>query len=440
MVRINLVGEGSAAARRGILPGDYLLEINGRKVNDVIDYRFFVTEEKLSMLLMRDGKRYNVSIRKPQYSDIGLEFETYLMDEKRHCRNKCVFCFIDQNPKGMRETIYFKDDDERLSFLFGNYITLTNLKDSDIERIIEMRISPVNVSVHTTNPDLRVRMMKNKNAGEAFNILKRLCESGISVNAQIVLCREYNDGLELTRTMDDLKSLFPGVQSVAIVPAGVTKHREDLADLKPYDRISATSALEQIVSYGDRCVKETGHRIFFPADEFYVLSETPIPDESFYENYMQLDNGVGMLRSLREEFLAAMNTEDKALSKKRRVTVVTGHAAYKEINELCKLEEAFFNKDGTIPLTVNVFALNNRFFGENITVAGLIVGRDIIEQLKEKNLGDEILIPRSMLRNEGDLFLDDIHIDELSEELGTRVTPVENDGWELWNALAGNSE
>lgn len=437
MVRIDKVEEGSVAAKRGILPGDYLLEINSRAVNDVIDYRFFVTEENLSLVLMRDGKKYKTNIRKPQYSDIGLEFETYLMDEKRHCRNKCVFCFIDQNPKGMRETIYFKDDDERLSFLFGNYITLTNLKESDIERIIEMKISPINVSVHTTNPELRIRMMKNKNAGDAFGILKRFCDSGISINAQIVLCRGYNDKAELTRTMDDLKSLFPKVQSVAIVPAGITKHRDGLAILEPYDKESSAEALKQIVEYGNNCVKTTGHRIFFPADEFYVMSETPIPDESFYEGYMQLENGVGMLRSLREEFLAALNTEDKTLTEKRIVTVVTGHAASKEIKELCKLAEDFFDKDDTSPLKVNVIAIDNRFFGENITIAGLVVGKDIIEQLKGENLGDEVLIPRSMLRSEGDLFLDDVHIDELSEKLGTIVTTVENDGWEFWNALAG---
>ncbi|HBL84433.1 MAG TPA: radical SAM protein [Clostridiales bacterium] len=430
MVQIKSVTKNSIAAKSGIAAGDLLQSINGREVNDVIDYRFFITEKKLSMLISHDGTEYKVNILKGQYADIGLEFGTYLMDEKRRCKNNCIFCFIDQNPKGMRETIYFKDDDERLSFLFGNYITLTNLKDADLERIIEMHISPVNVSVHTTNPELRVKMMNNRFAGDVLEKLKRLAANHIAINAQIVLCRGYNDSYELTHTMDDLKSLFPSIQSVAIVPSGITKYRKGLVKLIPYDKQASAEVIQQITKYGDDCVESMGHRIFFPADEFYVMSGIPLPDEEFYEGYLQIENGVGMLRSMQEEFILAMEEIDVENMKPRKVTLATGFAAYKLIKELCDRAEMKYKK-----LNINVIAIKNNFFGENIIVAGLITGKDIIEQLTGVALGDELLISRSMLRSGGDLFLDNISINELSEKLKIKVRAVENNGCQLLDTM-----
>lgn len=441
MVEIKAVTRGSYAEENSILAGDFLAEVNGNKINDIIDYQFYITEKRLDLLLIRDGESFSISFEKPEYSDIGLEFETYLMDEKRHCKNGCIFCFIDQNPKGMRETIYFKDDDERLSFLFGNYITLTNLLPQDVERIIKMRISPVNISVHTTNPALRVQMMKNKYAGDALNILKKLCKNGIIVNVQIVLCQGYNDGDELISTMNDLKALFPTLQSVAIVPAGITKFRESLTLLKPYDKESAKKVLKQILEYGDDCVNSFGHRLFFPADEFFILAKEPLPNEDFYEGYLQLGNGVGMLRLFREEFIATLTMENKRLKSPRKVAVVTGQAAYSEIKELCKRAEDFFtiSKKGsnTKMLTADVFAIKNNFFGENITVSGLVVGSDIVNQFKGSIEYDEVLLPESMLRNEGDLFLDDMSLEELEAKIGLKISVIENDGGDFFYRLSG---
>ncbi|MBP3386917.1 MAG: DUF512 domain-containing protein [Clostridia bacterium] len=425
MVLIKNVGKNTPAYKVGVQSGDELLSINDNEIYDVLDYQFYATEEHLSLLLRRDGETFSVECEKPMYDDLGLEFETYLMDKKRRCKNGCIFCFIDQNPKGMRETIYFKDDDERLSFLQGNYITLTNLEERDLDRIIKMHISPINVSVHTTDPELRVRMMKNKNAGKVLELMKKLQGGGVLMNAQIVLCRGYNDGDALKKTLLDLRELFPQVQSVAVVPSGITSHRDGLEKLIPFDKESCRETLELINSLGDENLKTLGHRIFFASDEFYLGAELPLPDEDYYEGYMQLDNGVGSLRSHREEFLSALENE-APFECHRTVTVATGKAASAHITELCLAAEKRF-----APLKVNVVTVENRFFGENITVSGLVVGRDLIDALKGRELGERLLIPKNMLRSDGDLFLDDVSVDDVEKELGVPLVAVGEYGDEL---------
>ena len=424
MVTVYGIVPGSEAEKFGIKVGDKLYTVNGSEINDVLDYRFYLTDKKVVLSLGRDGEEYQVEIHKEMYADIGLEFETYLMDKKHSCRNRCIFCFIDQLPKGMRETLYFKDDDSRLSFLMGNYITLTNLNDSDIERIIKMHISPVNVSVHTTNPELRVQMMKNKRAGEVLKYLDRLAEAGIELNCQIVLCNGINDGKELTRTMLDLaelNALRDCVNSVSVVPSGLTRFREKLYPLTPFTPEQCREVIKTITEFGDACIERYGKRIFFCGDEFYLKGDVPFPSEEFYEGYPQIENGVGMITSMKTEFdWAAEDIEAEGVeqnSAKRTVSVATGYAAYDFIRELADRTEKLF--DG---LKVNVYKIRNDFFGENITVAGLLTGQDILAQLTEHaekgELGEKLVLPKVMLRAEGDLFLDGMTPQQLSEGLG----------------------
>ena len=302
MVTVFNVEKGSLADKCGIRAGDILLSVNQNDVKDVLDYRYYITEEHLSLLVHRGPELLTFTVDKEEYEDLGLEFETYLMDKKHTCRNKCIFCFIDQNPHGMRDTVYFKDDDSRLSFLLGNYVTLTNLKDEDIDRIIKMRLSPINISVHTTNPELRCMMMKNKNAGDVLRYLDRLCKADIAINAQIVLCRGVNDKAELTRTLTDLTAYLPALQSVAVVPAGITAHREGLYPLTPFSKEDAAEVLDTLNAFGEKMLKAHGTRLVFPSDEWYLTAERALPDEDYYEGYPQLENGVGMITSMRAEF------------------------------------------------------------------------------------------------------------------------------------------
>ncbi|MBO6019857.1 MAG: DUF512 domain-containing protein, partial [Clostridia bacterium] len=304
MVKVTAVEPHSRAERAGILPGDELVSINGEEIRDVLDYRFYLAEKKIDLALLRDETPYTVTIKKGTYDDVGLYFETPLMDEKQACRNKCVFCFIDQLPKGMRKSLYFKDDDSRLSFLHGNYITMTNMTDRDVDRIVKMRFSPINVSVHTTNPELRVEMMKNKRAGAVLAYLPKLAAAGIELHCQIVLCRGLNDGAELARTMRDLAALAPAVDSVSVVPAGLTDHRDGLYPLKPFTPVECAAVIRQVDAFAEECLEKYGSRLFFCADEFYLSAGLPIPDESYYEGYPQLENGVGMIRSALEDFTA----------------------------------------------------------------------------------------------------------------------------------------
>ena len=438
MVEITGIEKNSPAAKAHIVAGDILVSINGNPITDVLDYRFYITEKKLDITLDRRGETVSVTIKKPQYDDIGLEFATYLMDKKHSCKNKCVFCFIDQNPKGMREDIYFKDDDSRLSFFFGNYITLTNLTDADIDRVIKMRISPINISVHTTNPELRVKMMKNKNAGTSLRFLDRLRDGDIAMNAQIVLCKNLNDGVELERTLNDLSAYYPHIESIAVVPSGLTKHREGLYPLEPFNKEDARKVIEQIDRKRAENEKVYGERIIQAADEWYLKAELPLPDESYYDGYPQLDNGVGCITNQKDEISAEIEalTEDGfSLDTPREVSVVTGMAAYDFIRSAAK------NLEKHCPgLTVHVYGVVNRFFGESITVSGLLTGGDMYEYLKDKPLGQTVFIPSVTLRHEGDLFLDNMSLDEFTEKLGVPVEPVTNDGAEFADKLTGAYE
>ena len=437
MVKIVSVSKKSRADRAGIIAGDVLVSINGREIHDVLDYRFYLAERQISLTVKRDGEELVFEIKKSEYDDIGLEFETPLMDKKMSCENKCVFCFIDQLPKGLRESLYFKDDDSRLSFLHGNYVTLTNMHDRDIDRIIEMHISPVNISVHTTNPELRVKMMKNKRSGEVLSYLGRLADAGISLCCQIVLCRGLNDGAELDRTMRDLEGLYPSLVSTSIVPAGLTKYRDGLYELEPFTPEECREVLRQVNAFGDECKKKHGTRLFYPADELYIKGGVPLPDEEFYEEYSQIENGVGMLASLESEFKCELDYLDEYLpdySGKREVSMATGYAAYEHIARLAYLLES--RVEG---LKINVYPIKNNFFGEHITVAGLLTGEDMEAQLKDKLLDDALLIPSVTLRADGDLFLDGKTPEWLSESLGTEVLTVESDGCDLIKKILGTT-
>ncbi|MGM9647468.1 MAG: DUF512 domain-containing protein [Eubacteriales bacterium] len=432
MVTIQSVERGSLAEQAGARAGDILISVNGHNVADVLDYRFYLIDRTLSLLLHRGPDLLTVEIRKGEYDDIGLEFETYLMDKKQTCRNKCIFCFIDQLPRGMRDTLYFKDDDSRLSFLMGNYITLTNMTDGDIQRIIKMHMSPINISVHTTDPKLRCKMLHNRFAGDSLRHLRTLAEAGIAINAQIVLCKGVNDGAHLERSLTDLASLGESIQSVAVVPAGLTKYRDGLYPLAPFTRSEAAEVIEVINRHGELSLQKRGERLFFAADEFYLQAGLSLPSPDYYEGYPQLDNGVGMITCMNEEFSSAMEylTEDYDTSVKRNFTIATGRAAYDFISEITKTL-----CDACPGLSGQVYQIENRFFGPEITVAGLLCGCDLYDQLKDKPLGERLYISSTMLRDGGDLFLDDISLTELSEKLGVPIIPVEPDGNAFIKAL-----
>ena len=438
MVKITSVSSGSRADKVGIREGDILLSINKNEINDVLDYRFYLAEKVVNLALKRDGQVYTARITKSEYDDIGLCFETPLMDKKHSCRNKCIFCFIDQLPKGLRESLYFKDDDSRLSFLHGNYITLTNLKDEDIDRIIKMHISPVNVSVHTTNPSLRVEMMKNKRAGEVLSYLDRLKDAGITICAQIVLCKGVNDKDELLRSMRDLKKLYPALNSCSIVPAGLTKYRDGLYPLEAFTKDECLDVIHEVLAFGDECLKELGTRLFYPADEFYVSAGIDVPNNEFYEEYAQIENGVGMIRSFDFEFMDELDylTSVEGLSElknKRHVTVATGYSSYELIKGLAKTAE-----DRIKNLKIDVVKIKNNFFGDSITVSGLMTGVDLYDQLKSLPLGKELLLPASTLRAEGDLFLCGMTPEELSKKLGIGLVFNKNDGADFLHSILGS--
>ena len=436
MVTILDVTPGSHAAKAGVLGGDILLAINGHRINDVLDYRFYLTDTDIRLDLHRGAELLSLSIRKGEYDDIGLEFETPLMDKKHSCANGCVFCFIDQLPKGMRKSLYFKDDDDRLSFLHGNYVTLTNLSDEDIDRLIAMHISPVNVSVHTTNPELRVKMMKNKRAGEVLSYLRRLADAGIALCTQIVLCKGLNDGAELERSMRDLLSYSPALRSCAIVPVGLTKHREKCYPLEAFTPEDCAKVIDQVNAFGDECLKTHGSRLFYCSDEFYIRAGRPLPPEDYYEDYSQIENGVGMLTSLASEFDFELDYLEDYLPDfhaPRKVSLITGDAAYEHLSSLCKKLEA--RVEG---LEITVHRIVNNFFGESVTVAGLLTGQDVLAQLKEKPLGEELIYPAVMLKADEEIFLDDMTPNELSKALGgIPLRACRSDGAELIKALLG---
>jgi len=436
MVKISGIERKSLAEKAGILSGDAIISINDNEISDVLDYRFYLTEKKLSLRVLRDGKELIFDIKKPQYDDIGLEFETYLMDEKHTCTNKCVFCFIDQNPEGMRPLCYFKDDDSRMSFFYGNYVTLTNMKQCEVERLIKMRISPINISVHTTNPALRCKMLNNRFAGDVLRYMDKFREGGISMNCQIVLCKGLNDGDELERTLDDLSKLFPSVESIAVVPSGLTKYREGLYPLEDFTKEDAREVIRLVNRKRREFEEKTGHTIVQCSDEWYLKAQVALPDEDYYDGYPQLDNGVGLIKSMENEVLMRieeLKEEGFKLAEPRCISSVTGEAAYPFISAMArKLEGAF---DG---LTFNVYECKNDFFGHTVNVAGLLVGKDVYNRLKDENLGKALLIPNVMLRHEGDLFLDNMHVDDLAQKLNIDIYPVtSSDGFCFVDAVLG---
>ena len=420
MVTVTSDCGGSAAERAGIKPGDVLLSINGHDVNDVLDYRFYMTETVLSVLVHRGPELLTLTVEKDEYDDPGLEFRTYLMDQKHRCRNACIFCFIDQMPPGCRESLYFKDDDDRLSFLQGNYITTTNLSDDEIDRICRMHLSPINISVHTTNPELRVFMMKNKNAGRVMDIMRRFAGAGITMNGQIVLCKDINDGKELDRSMTDLESLYPSMQSVSIVPCGLTAYRRDLYHIEPFSPEDCRAVIKQVEAYSSKCRKKHGGRIFFCADEFYLKAGVKLHGASFYEGYPQYENGVGMVSCMYDELPRTIRRVNADLSG-RCATLITGEAAYPVI---CDMADAINKRTGA-SLTVKM--IKSRFFGGKVTVSGLVVGSDILSELDGCDVGERVFIPSVMLRSGEDVFLDDMTVRELSEKLGVPVSAVTPD-------------
>ena len=433
MVKITDVEKGSRAEKCGILAGDVLVSINSNEINDVLDYRFYLTEKTVVLSFMHDGTECSVTIKKGEYDDIGLVFETPLMDKKHSCKNKCIFCFIDQNPEGMRDTIYFKDDDSRLSFIHGNYITLTNMTDKDVERIVKMRFSPMNISVHTTNPELRVKMMKNKSAGDVLRYLDRFKDAGISMCGQIVLCKGVNDGEELLRSMRDLSKYYPELTSVSVVPAGLTKHREKLYPLSAFDKNEAEEVIDMIDAFANEHREKFGSRLFFAADEFYLKAEREIPSADYYEDYPQIENGVGMIRSFLDEFgIGLEDIKDFAeeLRTPRKVAVATGIASYPTISAAAKTIT-----DITDRVKIDVYPIANHFFGESITVSGLLTGRDLYSALNGKLDADELIIPGTCLRRPEMDFLCGMTLEELEEKLGIKIRVCDSDGFEFIDAV-----
>ena len=421
----------SIAYELGIATGDTLISINGNEINDVIDYMFYSQSEELSVCCLCDGEAVEFEIEKDIDEPLGINFETYLIDKQRSCKNKCMFCFIDQLPQGLRPSLYFKDDDARLSFLMGNYITLTNLSESDVERICKMRISPINISVHTTDPKLRVKMMKNPNAANINKIMRRFADAGITMNCQIVLCKGVNDGDALSKSLADLEKLYPAVNSVSVVPVGLTKHRAGLYPLEPFTAEDCREVIRRINTVGDKCAEKYGVRLFYPSDEFFINGGVPLPDEEWYDGYPQIENGVGITTSLLTEVNEAVK-HITCTDKKRTVSIITGKLAAQTMRGIAELVMLKCPS-----LDCRVYPITNDFFGERITVSGLVTGTDIINQLKGNYLGDVALIPCSMLRSEQDMFLDSVTVDEVQKALGVPLVTVSNDGYDLINKIIG---
>lgn len=430
MVTIKSVIEGSPAFVCGIRAGDSLISLNGHNIKDVLDYMYYAADTDIILRVLRNDEKIEFSVKKDEYDDLGLEFDTFLMDKKQRCSNKCVFCFIDQMPPGMRETLYFKDDDARLSFLHGNYVTLTNLKQEDIDRIIKMKLN-INVSVHTTNPDLRVKMMGNRFAGEKLEFIRQLAQNGISLNCQVVCCPNLNDGDELRKTLHDLGELMPNISSMAVVPVGITKYRENLYPLKTFDKISAGETIDIIEEFQQEFLEKYNTRVVFPSDEFFLTAERELPDMEYYEDFPQYENGVGILRTLIDEFTDALETAEYS-GESRHITIATGYCPSSVIKNLAEMAESKFSG-----LKCDVVPIRNDFFGNTITVTGLITAGDLISQLKGRDNGTELLISSSMLMQNSDIFLDDLTVSDVEKELDIKIKTTQNDGYELLDAILG---
>lgn len=431
----------SIAEELGVEPGDSLLAINNEELEDVFDYRYMINDEELEILIEKaDGEQWILDIEKDYEEDLGIEFENDLMSEYHSCSNKCMFCFIDQMPKGMRETLYFKDDDSRLSFLQGNYITLTNMKDKDIDRIIRFHLAPINISVHTTNPELRCKMLHNRFAGNVLRYLDKLYENHIEMNGQIVLCKGVNDQKELERTIEDLSKYLPFMRSVSVVPAGITKYREGLYPLELFTKEEAGEVIDCIEKYQKEFYEKYGLHFIHASDEFYLLAQREMPEEERYDGYIQLENGVGMMRLLRDEFEESLRSrmsqpsyEEEKEIKKYAVTMATGKLAYPLVKELAQQV-----MDAYPGVEIHVVCIRNDFFGETITVSGLITGQDLVKQVKEYAVKTETLvITANMLRMGEAVFLDDMTVAEAEQQLGMSICPVGSEGVELLEAMLG---
>ncbi|MDO4618130.1 MAG: DUF512 domain-containing protein [Clostridia bacterium] len=420
---ISYVEPGSIAEEAGIEKGDILLSVNGEMPHDILEYRYLISEYEIEVEIEKANGAKEVIVIENDYEDLGIEFSEGLIDSAKSCTNKCVFCFIDQLPKGMRETVYFKDDDARLSFLQGNYVTLTNMTNEDIERLIRMRVSPINISVHTTNPKLRVKMLSNRFAGNIFDTMKKFRDNGLYMNLQIVLCPDINDKDELDRTIRDLETLIPYAQSLSVVPVGLTRYREGLCEIKPFDSLGSLEVVRQVEAYQKEFLKKHGTRFVYLADEFYINAKLPIPKADSYEGFPQIENGVGLIASMEEEFGEALNHLPKKTNP-RNIVIATGELAAPFI-------ESLIERIPSDNLSCRVISVKNNFFGGGVNVAGLVVGRDIIDAVGDLEGFDELLIPDSMLRDGEDIFLDDITLTELEDTLKIKITPVSNDGYEF---------
>ncbi|MBQ8637984.1 MAG: DUF512 domain-containing protein [Lachnospiraceae bacterium] len=430
--QIKSVASGSIGEELELEPGDKILEINGEIIEDILDYRYYIQNEEISMVVeKKDGTQVDWEFDKELYEDLGIEFESGLMSDYRSCTNQCIFCFIDQMPPGMRETLYFKDDDARLSFLQGNYITMTNMKQHDLDRIVKYHLSPINISVQTTNPELRCMMLHNRFAGDIMEKMQMLKEAGIEMNGQIVLCKGVNDGKELARSLRDLAGLYPQMESVSVVPVGLSKYRDGLYPLEPLTKEDAENALAVIEEIQREMYDQHGTHFVHASDEFYLLAERDLPEEECYDGYVQLENGVGMLRLLIEETswaLEEMDGDDRV----RTISLATGKLAYPY---LFRIAEQVMTKFPGI--RIHVYAIRNEFFGETITVSGLITGTDLKEQLKDRELGDVLLLPANMFRSGEEVFLDDISCKELENALQVPINIVKSDGQDLILAMIG---
>ncbi|RKM57096.1 DUF512 domain-containing protein [Butyrivibrio sp. X503] len=431
---IGAVVEGSIAEEMNIEPGDRLLKINDQEISDIFDFQYLVQDEHLDILIRKaDGEEWLLDIDKDFDEDLGIEFDNGLMDDYRSCYNKCIFCFIDQMPKGMRETLYFKDDDSRLSFLQGNYVTLTNMSDKDIDRILKYHLSPINVSFQTTNPELRCMMLGNRFAGEALKKVDRLCApgTGIELNGQIVLCKGVNDGKELERSISDLSKYIPNLQSVSVVPVGLSKYRDGLYPLEPFNKEDAEQVIDLIESWQKKVYDEHGIHFIHASDEWYFLACRDFPEAERYDGYIQLENGVGMMRLLLDEYEEALNVitsehSDHLMSVQRNISIATGRLVYPCIRDMAKRAMELCKG-----LKVNVYEIVNEFFGERITVSGLLTGQDIIKQLKDKELGSTLFLPENLLRSGEEYFLDDFTVSDVERELNVDIGISKCDGHEL---------
>ncbi|MEE0955749.1 MAG: DUF512 domain-containing protein [Eubacterium sp.] len=449
---------GSIAEEMEIEPGDRLISINGKEIEDIFDYRFLQDDTELTVLIRKpSGEEWELDIEKDEDEDLGITFENGLMDDYRSCSNRCMFCFIDQMPPGMRDTLYFKDDDSRLSFLQGNYVTLTNMSDRDIDRLIAYRMEPINISIHTTNPELRVKMLSNRFAGDVFSKIRKLADAGIEMNAQIVLCKGVNDGAELDRTLSDLEAYLPAMKSVAIVPVGLTKYRDGLVRLDPFGQEDAEELIDQVTRWQGYYKRKYDVHFVQASDEWYLLAGRDLPPEEYYDGFLQLENGVGMLRLLgmevdrrlaelgggseapgHEEQSGGMDHKKNTAAMNlltRRVSIATGVLPAHFLGE--QLDKIRACCPG---LEIMLYPIINHFFGERITVSGLVTGQDLTAQLKGQDLGDQLIIPCNMLRSGTEVFLDDMTVSDIEKELGISIRVTEPEGASLVNAVLGRKE